>query len=273
MKTADLKKSLFKFYNSEDTYFSLIESESTLETEERDRVLGFIPDNAKVLDVACGCCRYADYLAKRLYGVDVSLIGLNRASKKYRDHIRLAAADVANLPYKDDVFDVVMTTYSLEHFVEPEKVLKEMYRVCKKGTGRLIIISSAWEEPSHLPPSIEKDLNSHPILKYIFIINRFFRYLALMYDKKKVFFKTIKNPAVLEDKFTPDNDAVYIVNIREVVNFFNSLPVKVLYLKRVIRKFKQPFLANFVYNLKTLIKNNPYRKYFGTRLFIVIEKD
>lgn len=42
-------------------------------------------------------------------------------------------ADVENLPFKDKVFDFVFCSHLLEHVNDPEKAIKELVRVSKKG--------------------------------------------------------------------------------------------------------------------------------------------
>jgi ubiquinone/menaquinone biosynthesis C-methylase UbiE len=46
--------------------------------------------------------------------------------------------DAGNLDFPDETFDTVTISNSLHHMEDPEKVIKEMYRVLKKG-GQLII--------------------------------------------------------------------------------------------------------------------------------------
>lgn len=42
-------------------------------------------------------------------------------------------ADVLDLPFEDESFDVVICNHVLEHIVEDTKAMKELYRVMKKG--------------------------------------------------------------------------------------------------------------------------------------------
>lgn len=49
--------------------------------------------------------------------------------------------DAEKLSFKDDVFDNAVDTFSMEYYVNPEKVLKELKRVVKKD-GRIVILAS-----------------------------------------------------------------------------------------------------------------------------------
>jgi predicted SAM-dependent methyltransferase len=42
-------------------------------------------------------------------------------------------ADVCNLPFDDEVFDIVFCNHVLEHIVDDKKAMSELYRVLKKG--------------------------------------------------------------------------------------------------------------------------------------------
>ena len=45
----------------------------------------------------------------------------------------------ASLPYADGTFDIVVTRFSMHHFLDPLSVLREMVRVCAPG-GRIVVI-------------------------------------------------------------------------------------------------------------------------------------
>lgn len=42
-------------------------------------------------------------------------------------------ADILNLPFKDETFDVLFCNHVLEHIIEDKKAMQELYRVMKKG--------------------------------------------------------------------------------------------------------------------------------------------
>ena len=68
------------------------------------------------------------------YGVDISIDYL-RIAKKY--NIELCLAMLENLPYKDNLFDVVLCKDVLEHVFDLHTVIKNILRVLKTG-GYLI---------------------------------------------------------------------------------------------------------------------------------------
>jgi len=47
--------------------------------------------------------------------------------------VKVGKADAEKLQFDYETFDVVVDTFGFCSFVEPEKTLKEMSRVCKRG--------------------------------------------------------------------------------------------------------------------------------------------
>jgi SAM-dependent methyltransferase len=80
----------------------------------------------------------------RVYGVDISppIVRLARSAFPARtgskDRLRASIADVRSLPFRDDVFDVVYSMGTIEHFDETDQAVREIARVLKPG-GRAIV--------------------------------------------------------------------------------------------------------------------------------------
>ncbi|NCN58635.1 methyltransferase type 11 [Candidatus Roizmanbacteria bacterium CG22_combo_CG10-13_8_21_14_all_38_20] len=97
----------------------------------------------KILDAGCGAGAALGYLSQygETIGVDIS----DEALKFARKRGKVKKADIANLPFKDNSFDLVFCYGVLYHvWVKDErKALDEFYRVLKKG-GTLLL-----EEPAY----------------------------------------------------------------------------------------------------------------------------
>lgn len=96
-------------------------------------------DKIKVLDIACGTGRLAEYVfsSKKnidYYGVDSSEEMLKEFRKKIANkNLNLLNADACKLPFKDNTFDLTYTFHLLWHVEKKDqvKIIKEMIRVTK----------------------------------------------------------------------------------------------------------------------------------------------
>ena len=99
-----------------------------------------------LLDVACGgglvVCAFAPHV-KHATGIDMTPAMLDRArqlaAEKGIANVTWDQGDVGRLPYADGSFDIVVTRFSMHHFLDPVGVLREMVRVCAPG-GRVVVI-------------------------------------------------------------------------------------------------------------------------------------
>ena len=99
-----------------------------------------------LLDVACGggivVCAFAPHV-RHATGIDMTPAMLDRAQRlameKGAVNVTWDRGDVGSLPYVDGVFDIVVTRFSVHHFLDPIGVLREMMRVCAPG-GRVVVI-------------------------------------------------------------------------------------------------------------------------------------
>lgn len=75
-----------------------------------------------------------------LTGIDISADMLAQAERRLKqNHLsaQFLQADVNNLPFADNTFDVVLVAHVLEHMADPKRALAELHRVLRPG-GRLI---------------------------------------------------------------------------------------------------------------------------------------
>lgn len=109
-----------------------------------------IPQGAgRLLEIGGGDGRLAVILAERtnvatIVTTDVSEDMIKRAASRAElsglsQRINAEVQNVHNLTYPDNSFDVVISSFSLHHWKDPVKGLRECARVLKKG-GKLIII-------------------------------------------------------------------------------------------------------------------------------------
>ena len=102
--------------------------------------------SGKILDIGCG---YGDLLLEferqnkniDLYGTDIS--------KKAVDYCKKLGinADIGNadsMPYPDKTFDLVVMSLVIEHVIDQEKALNEVYRILKDNGRFLLTTDNVW---------------------------------------------------------------------------------------------------------------------------------
>jgi len=101
-----------------------------------------------ILDVACGSGLISCELSKvanHITGIDITPTKIQQANllkqEKNLKNIKYEIGDVAQLPYADESFSLVVTRYSFHHLVDPSSVLSEMKRVCVQK-GRIVVIDA-----------------------------------------------------------------------------------------------------------------------------------
>ena len=103
-------------------------------SQKLNQVTSLLPKEAKrVLDVGCSSAILTAEVAKNLKkskitGIDSYKKAIEFAKSKY-PHLELLVADAHKLPFKDNTFDLVICTETLEHVTDPKKCLLEMKRV------------------------------------------------------------------------------------------------------------------------------------------------
>lgn len=95
-----------------------------------------------ILDVACGDGYYSRKMASRdakVAAIDIDPERIRNARTFHSVHnVEYRLANAQGLPYGDETFDKVVSVCALEHFLNPQDAINEMYRVVKPG-GRLVL--------------------------------------------------------------------------------------------------------------------------------------
>jgi len=98
----------------------------------------------RVLDVGCGTGFATEGLlehTEHVYGLDQSAHQLEKAYSKFgkRGSVQFHRGDAERLPFRDDTFDVVWSSGSIEYWPDPVAGLAECRRVAKPG-GQVLIV-------------------------------------------------------------------------------------------------------------------------------------
>lgn len=104
------------------------------------------PSGRFLLDAGSGPIQYPEYLEySRGYRyrvcADISILALQEARKRIGDHGLFVVADVANLPFKPEVFDGVVSLHTIHHLPETEhlQAYRELYRALAPGSSAVVV--------------------------------------------------------------------------------------------------------------------------------------
>jgi ubiquinone/menaquinone biosynthesis C-methylase UbiE len=122
----------------------------------RERIVADIADvaglepGARILDAGTGPGRLPLAIAAalphlRVDGIDLAseMIEYARRNAGPGSPVTFTVADVANLPFPDATFDVIVSSLSQHHWTNPEGGLRDLRRVLRPG-GRLWIYDARW---------------------------------------------------------------------------------------------------------------------------------
>lgn len=127
-------------------------------------------ENRTILDAGCGV-GYGSYflsqISHHVVGIDISLEAITYATSKYhKQNLHFLIADVTNLPFGNESFDVVCSFEVIEHIQDYRKYLHEITRVLMSD-GFLILstpnaLCSSGRNPFHVkeftPEEIRQEL-------------------------------------------------------------------------------------------------------------------
>ena len=140
-----------------------------------------------VLDVACGTGYGTELISKTadfVVGLDISRKALTYAKKHYAKDSKtnFMLADANNLPFRDSVFDIIVSFETIEHLRRYESFLQELKCVLKRS-GKLIISTPN----GRIRSSPRQEKPSNPFHFKEFSSNEFSRILS-MFSLKAQFF-------------------------------------------------------------------------------------
>ena len=110
------------------------------------------PSGDILLDAGSGPVQWPEYLTysedyKYRLCADISITALKEARNRLGDKGLFVVADIANLPFRPDVFDGVVSMHTIHHLplTEHKRAYMELTRVLKSGKSGVII--NGWHNP------------------------------------------------------------------------------------------------------------------------------
>jgi len=131
----------------------------------------FIPHgDARILEVGCGTAYCTQKLSDR--GLTTYALDYSPQARRYWNLNRgnFLIADGFNIPFKSDSFDIVWNAGVLEHFDNPQEMLREMARVCKSQGTICIFVPYLFDVTAHLKLYGEENIFTKKKLRELFSI-------------------------------------------------------------------------------------------------------
>lgn len=135
-------KNVAEFEKSKDSFLSHIDKSDGRYQIIRQQLSSLKKDEGnKVLDLGCGKGRYLKNLAEDMPDAHYMAVDLSEGVMSFFDgNIAVRKqGSLTDIPYGDDVFDMVYACESLEHAIDIENALQEMARVTRPG-GKIVVI-------------------------------------------------------------------------------------------------------------------------------------
>ncbi len=138
-----------KMYSLEDTYWWFQGRKSIIFTLLKRRHLLDTDGMQRIVDLGCGTGLILEELSNHIVpiGVDFSQKALTYSQRRGLE--KLVCADVNELPFEDESFNLVFALDLLEHISDDNHLLLEMYRICEPGGHVLLTVpahESLWSE-------------------------------------------------------------------------------------------------------------------------------
>ncbi len=110
----------------------------------RNNLNEYISNCHKIIHLGCGKSSLSKYCStnlseKQIYSLDLTPEVLTINPDKYK-----IVADACEMPFLSNSVDLIATEHTFEHFINPERVLKEIFRVLKPGGHLVSTFPNSW---------------------------------------------------------------------------------------------------------------------------------
>ena len=189
---------------------------TTISLSRLERCLGDLSNQLSgklVIEAGCGAGRFTEGLLQkgvRLISSDISsAVEVNQENFPCNDNHLIIQADINDMPFDENTFDVVICMGVIQHTPSPEETIKNLYSLVKKG-GWLIIDHYTLKRSDlfRLAPLFRMYLKRKKPEQTIHYTERLVRRLLPLHKK----FSRYKPVSILLNRFSP------------VISYYRALP-------------------------------------------------
>ncbi len=220
--------------------------------ERRLRMIGHWADlgGSVVLEAGCGVGAYSSQIRRR-YSLFVEAFDLEfervRQARVDTPHALVSAAE--SLPYRDDLFDTIISNEVIEHVADDRTAVAEMVRVLKPGGRIVLFCPNRWypvEQHGHYWRG-EYHFGNTPLINYL--------------------------PDRWRNRLAPHVRTYSAGRLRRL---FEGQPVRVTHHARIFGGYdniiqRHPHIGRWIRDTLYLLERTPFRV-FGLSHLLVVEK-
>lgn len=220
----------------------------------------------KILDMGCGEGTRLNAVTLKAHGktqavgVDNNEVAIEMARKQY-PKINFIKSDLAELPFKDDNFDLIFSAFVFEHLENPEGALIEARRVLKKN-GVFLIVAPNFGAPNRRSPNSSES-------KIVKVINGFVNDLSIINASivKRLYWNKV---VPIHDKYLIDTDTTVEPYLNTLIKFSRYIGFKIEQVTSFWEIDKNS-LSQLPFRILGELKIYPFI-YWGPHLCLVLRK-
>jgi len=214
-----------------------------------------LPTGSKVLDAGCGVGDVASYLASncgyQVEGVDILDFNIDEAKKRIEsrglsDLVNVQLMSYEDLDFPAKSFDAIYTMETFVHSSQPQKVLRDFYRLLKPG-GKIVLFEYAHEDFRQM---------SERAKKVISFINRYSAMPAFQEFTYGVQRKMMEESGFVDIKVT--NISKYIMPMLKAFNILAYVPYAIITILGKRSQYVNMMSAVELYRYRNYIRYNIY---------------
>jgi ubiquinone/menaquinone biosynthesis C-methylase UbiE len=193
-----------------------------LNIENEIKQLILLNKHKNLLEAGCGTGRWISSLDNKnnkVFGLDFSFEML-KVSNHSKLNLNVVNADAVNIPFKDNLFDLIFCVNAVHHFQDKIKFIRECKRTLNPN-GTLAVfgvdphIDKDWYVYDYFDSVYENDLKRFPSLEYLRRLLGGERFENIEFKTVEVIYKEMLGKEIFLDPFLEKHNTSQLANLSE----------------------------------------------------------